>query len=441
MSPRTAVVSLALLSSACSGPDPESAFKTTPTDPASEVVDTLPNGLYAMSFGVSAVGGLAVPFQLDVQTMSGGLGGSDPRFERFDLRAVAADGSLSEILVSTSGDPVSEDGFSVDLGEFVLPGAYSVTGSDVTIAAVLEGQSASQSSLCGELTGQLVTFGIDLAGSTFGAVPWDDREGGVPTSCDTGTVEEIPRLEVCPAITDGLNTGFVSGAVPRDFEVVLPSDYDSAQSYPLIFVYHGFGGTIASMLDEAQLRPYADSQRVILVVPQGEDIGGQDGWDAFSDPLTNLDLVLFDDMLHCAQETFSVDPDRIYVTGMSNGGLFTGYLLATRASVFAAAAPMSGGMGIASTDAATPPVLGLWGGESDLAFDQDFNLLTTGMLNTLVLQGNFAIGCNHELGHTLDPAFWPWVLQFLAEHPKGISPEPYAAGLPESFPDYCAIWP
>lgn len=438
--PRLIAALLSIPLIACDPEDPKRTFGETTPEPV--VVDTLPNGLYAVSFGVDAVGGLAVPFQLDVQTVA--AEGSPATFARFDLRAVGAGDTLSEVLVSVddvvlSDAGVTEEGFSADLGEFVLPGAFSVTGSDVAIAAVLEAKSASIDGLCGELTGELATFGIDLAGSTFGSAPWEDRASGVPTSCETGVVEEIPRIELCPSLTDGLNTAFVSGGLERQFEVVLPQGYDPAQSYPLLFVFHGFGGTIASMLDEAELRPYADTAGMIFVVPQGEDIGGQTGWDAFSDPLTNLDLVLFDDLFKCSTGSFSIDPSRVHVTGMSNGGLFTGYLLATRSSLFASAAPMSGGMGIAPVDPATPPVLALWGGEDDFAFEQDFNLLTGNMIADLTAQGNFVVACDHGLGHELSPDFWPWTLQFLADHPQGVVPEPYVEALPGGFPGYCVI--
>lgn len=440
-------LSLALLGlSGCAGDKPEPADEASPSEPAPEAAEEMPNGLYAMSFGIAAVGGLAVPFQLDVQTTRQDDGSLS--FARFDLRAVGPGDALSEVLASAAGTEVAEEGFRANLGEFVLPGAFSVTGSDVAISAVLRGQQASSEGVCGEIRGELVTFGIDLEGSTFGAAPWEARAEGVPTSCELEEIEEIPRITDCPALTAGLQTDFVSGGVPRTFEVVLPEGYDASRAWPLVFVYHGFGGDIASMLDWADLRPWADTfgegllpePGAILVVPQGEDVGGTAGWDAFSDPRTNLDLVLFDDLLTCARASFSVDADRVHVTGMSNGGLFTGYLLAARSDVIASAAPMSGGMGIAPLQAQRrPAVLALWGGPSDQAFDQDFDRLTGAMIDGLLERGHFVVGCDHGLGHTLDPDFWPWTLQFLAEHPRGVAPEPYEGGLPPSFPAYCGI--
>jgi hypothetical protein len=58
----------------------------------------------------------------------------------------------------------------------------------------------------------------------------------------------------------------------------------------------------------------------------------------------------------------------------------------------------------------------------------------------LAADGGFAVNCNHGGGHCAAPselkrAMW----QFLTDHPFGVDPEPYANGLPPSFPDYCRV--
>jgi hypothetical protein len=53
--------------------------------------------------------------------------------------------------------------------------------------------------------------------------------------------------------------------------------------------------------------------------------------------------------------------------------------------------------------------------------------------------GRFSFICDHGQGHTV-PADGPkaaW--QFLQDHPFGVAPEPYAGGLPDGFPKYCAL--
>lgn len=432
------VAVFALGSSACRGGGGEG---TTPSPTGAEpaLADGMPQGLFLMGLALEPVGGLVLPFQLDLEAVETDAG---TVFSRFDLRAVGEDDAVSDVLASMTDlavDPAT--GFVAELPPFTLPAAYNtVTGSDVDVTAVLTGEGVSADGVCGSVSGELVTFGLDLAGSTFGTVAWDQRGDDAPAACDAAVIEEIPRIATCPTLTDGVNTGFPSGGQLRDFDVALPSTYDPLQSYPIVFVYHGFGGTSGDMLDGTGLRPYADAMDVILVAPQGMDLGGSTGWDTFSDPRTNLDLVLFDDLVTCASASFSVDPQRVHVTGMSNGGLETGYLIASRAGVIASAAPMSGGLGIDLVDAGYPmPALVVWGGTVDQAFDLDFNQLALDMIADLRGDGRFVLGCDHGLGHTLDPSFWPWVLQFLVDHPRDLASEPYVGGLPAVFPSYCVI--
>lgn len=434
------VLSLVLIG--CSGDDPSdtSPVDTADTDAGAEPEEVdltgLPQGTYLVNLSINSFG-VVVPIQIDV--VAAGTDDGSTVFETFDVRAVGSDDSVSDVLTSAPGPvPVTVDGgFTVALPEFVLPGEYSVTGGPVTTQLILSADSVSEEGFCGALDGRLVTFNSDLDGSTFGAVKWDDRTGDDPVSCDTGEIEEIPRITDCPDLIDGTNTAFPSGGHERSFEVVLPPDYDPAAKYPLVALFHGFGGTASDMVQSGIL-PYADD--VILVSLQGELIGGTTGWDAFSDPRTNTDLVFFDDVVTCASASFGVDPERIHVTGMSNGGLMTGYLAATRPDLLASVAPMSGGVGIEPVPSDNRlPALVIWGGEIDLAFDQDFDLLAHEMIDLFLGNDQFVVGCDHGLGHTLSPDFWPWTMQFLLDHPRDLASEPYVDVLPSSFPDYCTI--
>lgn len=425
----------------CSGDTDPPDDAVTPDDsgttPVLGDVTGLPQGTYLVGLSIAAVGGLVVPLQLDVEAVGTDDGGTE--FAKFDLRAVGTDDSVSDILVSFPGVAVTVDGgFVADLPDFVLPAAYSVTSSDVTVNATLTAETVSDTTFCGTVAGTLPTIGdLPLDGSTFGAVQWDTRGDTVPKSCDTGTVEELPRIEDCPALVDGANTGFPSGGLQRSFEVVLPPNYDDTTPYPLVFLFHGFGGSSGDMLASGVI-PYAND--VILISPQGEDLGDTTGWDAFSDPRTNTDLVLFDDLVTCASESFAVDPERIHVTGMSNGGLMTGYLSANRADVIASIAPMSGGVGVEPVASSHKlPALVIWGGEDDFAYQQDFNVLANQMIDLFLANDQFVVGCDHGLGHTLSPDFWPWVMPFLLEHPRDLASEPYATELPPGFPAYCSI--
>ncbi len=419
---------------ACGGSDPSETTPSTPEPAATTDLGTLPGGVYQVGLSIASVGGLVVPFQLTLDTIATADG---PRFATFELRALDGE-ATSDVRVSVADVPVDADGgFVAELPAFTLPAAFSVTGSAVDVEASFLAEAGSPEGFCGTVSGQLVTFGLDLAGSTFGAVRWEDRVEAPPTGCSQGN-GDVPRISDCPTLVAGGNT-MTSGGQDRTFEVVLPADYPAAAPYPMALVFHGIGGTAQDMLSP-ELLALADERDVILVVPQGEDLGGEAGWDAFSPPGTNLDAVLFDDLVTCASESFDVDPERIHVTGMSNGGLLTGYLIATRNDVVASAAPLSGGIGVEWDDSGRDmPVLVTWGGESDFAFEQDFDLLAAEMIAECQDKGFFVAACDHGTGHSLDPAWWPWVFEFLLDHPYTLAAEPYAAGLPASFPAFCSI--
>jgi len=60
--------------------------------------------------------------------------------------------------------------------------------------------------------------------------------------------------------------------------------------------------------------------------------------------------------------------------------------------------------------------------------------------NDIKAKGGFVVNCNHGGGHCQSPAnvkAAQW--EFAKAHPFGVSPEPYAGGLPPSFPTICTI--
>lgn len=398
-----------------------------------------PNGDYLLGFSIAAVGGLTIPFQATVESLEDGESGQI--MSSFSLRATDGAELVSEDLATVTDlayDP--NGGVTVDLGTFMLPGEFSPTGGEVELQVVLGLTASSADGFCGDVTGQILTFGLDLAESTFAATPWEDRAEGASTACDAPT-EALERMDVadCPALLAGANTGFVSAGLERSFVVTLPADYSADRDWPVIFAYHGFGGSGQSLLDVG-LSAWADAGSAILIAPDAADRGGEPAWDVFNDESSNTDLVFFDDLLTCAANSFSVDETRVYATGMSNGGLFTGLLLGQRSQTLAAAAPLSGGLlGELAEDFEAPPVQVLWGGEADEAYEVDFDATSRELIELLRANGGFVVSCEHDLGHELEASFWDFTVPFLLAHTSVDAALPFAEGLSESFPDWCWI--
>jgi len=69
----------------------------------------------------------------------------------------------------------------------------------------------------------------------------------------------------------------------------------------------------------------------------------------------------------------------------------------------------------------------------------DFATATKAYHDALVMEGHFVIVCDHDMGHTVPASGVASGWQFLLDHPFGVTPEPYAKGLPKSFPSYCVL--
>lgn len=158
--------------------------------------------------------------------------------------------------------------------------------------------------------------------------------------------------------------------VAREALVSAPASAKSDAS-PLVFVFHGHGGTMrnsAKQFHVHELWPEA-----IVVYPQGlntpgrltDPEGKKAGWQGAVGDQGDRDLKFFDEMLKSLRETYKVDGKRIYCTGHSNGGGFTYLLWDARGDVFAAFAP-SGAATARAAQLKPKPMLHIAGGKDPL---------------------------------------------------------------------------
>jgi predicted esterase len=126
------------------------------------------------------------------------------------------------------------------------------------------------------------------------------------------------------------------------FRYFVPPGYNSAQAYPVILFLHGAGERGNN--NEAQLNNNANGalqligdsqlalQPIFMIAPQCPT----DGWWSGGTLTTAIGLV---DQI---ATTYHIDPDRVYVTGLSMGGMGTWSAITAQPTRFAAAVPMSG---------------------------------------------------------------------------------------------------
>jgi hypothetical protein len=285
--------------------------------------------------------------------------------------------------------------------------------------------STSSSSGSGHASGSSGSSTHD-GGSTSGGTT-----GPITTS---GAGPKIPAvMGTCPTLATGTIT--VSGQ-----SVSIWAGAKSATPAPILFYWHGTGSSAA----EAQYEMGTEINEITAAgglvasfstsTAQGTDTGDAVWYTG--------DFAMADQILACAVQQLNIDTRKIYTAGCSAGGLQAGAMVYSRASYLAAAMPNSGGIVFAfPTDDAShiPSVITTHGGSSDMVV-VSFSMTSMTLDNDIAMKGGYVIDCNHGGGHCGAPAndiAAQW--QFCKDHPYGVSPNPYASGLPSSFPTYCTI--
>jgi polyhydroxybutyrate depolymerase len=135
-----------------------------------------------------------------------------------------------------------------------------------------------------------------------------------------------------------------SGQFQREYIYFKPSN--APQNCPLVFVCHGYSGSAEGIMNYSEFNDLAVEYGFAVCYPQGiDDSSGSSffnvGYD-FQNNETVDDVAFLEDLIDLFSQDDSIDTDKVFCTGMSNGGDFC-YLLACEASEsFLGVAPISG---------------------------------------------------------------------------------------------------
>ncbi len=164
-------------------------------------------------------------------------------------------------------------------------------------------------------------------------------------------------LPVAARAADGyeVRTFAAADGAELDYRLLKPREYDATKKYPLVLFLHGSGerGTDnqAQLKNGAPLflKPEARQKYPCFVLapqcPPDKTWSAVKGWtgpNAFEEePTAPMKLVF--GMLDAVLKEFSIDQDRLYVTGLSMGGYGTWDILTRQPERWAAAVPVCGG--------------------------------------------------------------------------------------------------
>ncbi len=133
--------------------------------------------------------------------------------------------------------------------------------------------------------------------------------------------------------------------VNRSYKIYVPAIYSSSNSVPLVFNFHGYTSNNAQQEVYADFRGIADTANFIIVHPQGLVMNGNTGWNNFSTVASAQgDLDFVEKMITQITAQYNINQNRIYSTGMSNGGFMSYDLACFMSARFAAIASVTGGM-------------------------------------------------------------------------------------------------
>ena len=134
------------------------------------------------------------------------------------------------------------------------------------------------------------------------------------------------------------------GGLVREYILYVPASYQADDPVPLVFNLHGYTSDNTQQFLYADLRPIADTANFIIALPNGTiDPVGNRYWDTFGLGLVD-DLGFITALLDTISANYSIDPERVYSTGMSNGGFMSYDLACFRSERFAAIASVTGTM-------------------------------------------------------------------------------------------------
>lgn len=130
------------------------------------------------------------------------------------------------------------------------------------------------------------------------------------------------------------------GQIDRQFRVFRPPLVENRPG--LFVVLHGAGGSGRQVEQTSGFDAQAVRLRWIAVYPDGI----ADGWVSYADPpLPGVaDVSFISHVIDRLMSSDQVDPDRVYVTGLSRGGMFAYRLACELSSRLAAIAPVEGNM-------------------------------------------------------------------------------------------------
>lgn len=297
------------------------------------------------------------------------------------------------------------------------------------------------------MAGTMATAGTMASAGTTGMTDVPDAmvPGGGTTGSDAGAAPgssmPVPRIPDAPAECPT----FAAGSMTIDgMRTSVDAGTPGATKGALLFGFHGTGGLGAATVPSSVVREIT-AEGGLIVRPRYRGSGETD----IAPPTSTWfvsDMEWVDRVVACAVRDHNIDPNRIYATGCSAGGLMSGSLGLMRSEYMAAVAPNSGGINyqgsrMLSDPSRGPAAFSMHGGSADSVII-NFAQSTTWFeeQNKMAASMPFMLNCNHGRGHCGAPSsLHEMAWEFMKAHPFNVVESPWKSSPPADLPDYCEV--
>lgn len=235
---------------------------------------------------------------------------------------------------STTGNKTTGGGSALSSGgssSTPAGGAAALGGSATEIQSSTAG-SVSTGGVAAQAGGNKSTGGV--AAQTGGS-----KSTGGANNGGSSSVTLSPGCGITGSATDVQNLTIQVAGQDRSYVLFVPKTYAASTPLPLIFAWHGLGGTGTMARQYFGIERAANNQ-AILVYPTG--LTNSDGKTAWTLTQTGVDVQLFDALLTDIGNKYCIDTKRVYSTGHSYGAMMTNALGCYRGNVLRGIAPVAG---------------------------------------------------------------------------------------------------
>lgn len=146
-------------------------------------------------------------------------------------------------------------------------------------------------------------------------------------------------LDALPPRSTQVDVSLSSSGVDRTYEQYVPASYDASPT-PLVVDLHGYLSGAAGQAMMSDLGGFSEGAGFVVATPQGN--GPLPYWNAVPHDDLPDDVQFVSDLIDDVSRRLCIDPDRVYVTGLSNGAFLTSLVACRLADRVAAVAAVAG---------------------------------------------------------------------------------------------------